>query len=230
MSLFRLSDWRSAALPLAVGFTLLIGIVVATTGLAAQLAAGNAAVQRSLAIELHLSQLLSYVQDAETGQRGYLLTGDEEYLVPYHAAVDVLPRELTELDTLIFDSPVQVVHGANLKTAIGEKLAELTSTIERRRAGALSEALKIVSEGVGQRAMVRARSIIGEMRTEEGRLLIERQLHVERQTFRVQVGVIMAFLTLMIVAALTLYKTRQQTLGIIAARDELRSSNERLIQ
>ena len=86
MPFFRLREWRSVVLPLAIGFLLLLGVIAATAWFGAQRGLANAAVQRTLDIELRLSRVLSLMQDAETGQRGYLLTGDEGYLLPYEAA------------------------------------------------------------------------------------------------------------------------------------------------
>ena len=86
MPFFRLREWRSVVVPLAIGFLLLMGVIAATAWFGAQRGTANAAVQRVLDVELQLSGILSLMQDAETSQRGYLLTGDEAYLQPYEAA------------------------------------------------------------------------------------------------------------------------------------------------
>ena len=86
MPLFKFREWRSVVLPLASGFLLLIAVGAVTAWFTAQRQLANAAMQRTLDVELRLSSVLSLLQDAETGQRGYLLTGDEAYLAPYTAA------------------------------------------------------------------------------------------------------------------------------------------------
>src|SRR5690349_17748056 len=51
--------------------------------------------------------VLSLVQDAETGQRGYLITNDDAYLTPYRAAIEAIPKQLQRLKPLVSDNPSQ---------------------------------------------------------------------------------------------------------------------------
>ena len=74
MPFFRLREWRSVVVPLAIGFLLLMGVIAATAWFGAQRGTANAAVQRVLDVELQLSGILSLMQDAETSQRGEPLT------------------------------------------------------------------------------------------------------------------------------------------------------------
>lgn len=67
----------------------------------------DAQAAQSHAIRTQLQQLLSTLQDAETGQRGYLLTGNNNYLEPYQAAKLRLERQLAQLDALITARPVR---------------------------------------------------------------------------------------------------------------------------
>ncbi|HET7154863.1 MAG TPA: CHASE3 domain-containing protein, partial [Hyphomicrobiaceae bacterium] len=168
MPFFRLREWRSVVVPLAIGFLLLMGVIAATAWFGAQRGTANAAVQRVLDVELQLSGILSLMQDAETSQRGYLLTGDEAYLQPYEAARRSIAGEMDELRTLMAGSPGQSDHLAALKKIIDDKFVELVSVIDRRRAGATGEALALVSEGTGKRLMDRLRAILGEMRAVQG--------------------------------------------------------------
>jgi CHASE3 domain sensor protein len=115
MPFFQLREWRSVVVPLAIGFLLLMGVVAATAWFGVQRGTANTAVQRILDIELRLSGVLSLLQDAETGQRGYLLTGDEAYLQPYEAARRSFDGEMGELRALMADSPGQSGHLAALK-------------------------------------------------------------------------------------------------------------------
>ena len=56
---------------------------------------------------LSLSNLLSLAKDAETGQRGFVITGDERYLAPHTQAVDRIHGQLAELEELVRDNPEQ---------------------------------------------------------------------------------------------------------------------------
>ena len=86
-----------------------------------------------------LEDVLSTVKDAETGQRGYLLTGKDSYLDPYNAAVGEMGPRLEALQRLTIDNPTRQDPLASLKQHIGAKLAELKQTIDlhqsQRRAG-----------------------------------------------------------------------------------------------
>ena len=77
--------------------------------------------------------LFSALKDAETGQRGYALTGEEEFLQPYLAVRDRVSDHLTELRQLTF-SPAAQKNLDELKPLVDTKLAELKQSIELRRA------------------------------------------------------------------------------------------------
>jgi CHASE3 domain sensor protein len=91
-----------------------------------------------------LAQTLDEVEtrlvDAETGQRGYLLTGDEAYLEPYHAAINNLGRVMFRLKDVTSGDPNQEKHVQNLDLLIENKLRELQKTIDLRRSGEISAA------------------------------------------------------------------------------------------
>jgi CHASE3 domain sensor protein len=149
MPLFQLREWRSVVLPLAIGFLLLTGVVAAKAWFTAQRGQANAAVQRTLDIELRLSAVLSLLQDAETGQRGYLLTADESYLGPHQAAADGIAEPIEALRALLQGNAAQTQRVSALKKIIEDKLEELKASIELRRADAVQEALTLVRQGSG---------------------------------------------------------------------------------
>jgi CHASE3 domain sensor protein len=65
-----------------------------------------------------VENVLSAVKDAETGHRGYQLTGDTSYLEPYHASIQELPEMLHELDSLVQDNFLQKRHVDTLQLLI----------------------------------------------------------------------------------------------------------------
>ena len=101
-----------------------------------------------------LAYLLDLLQDAETGQRGYLLTGEEEYLQPYAAAAPSVASEITQIRALIGND----ADGQDRLTRIGSladgKLAEMRETIGLKRAGDGGSALALVRTGFGERTMI----------------------------------------------------------------------------
>ena len=104
-----------------------------------------------------LRNVLIDLQDAETGQRGFIITGRESYLAPYRRAESQADQDLHQLDT-----PAELVNRQALTrlTDLGRlKFAELAQTIALRRAGHLGAALAIVQSDRGQRYMNGVREV-----------------------------------------------------------------------
>ena len=119
-------------------------------------------------------RLLSALKDAETGQRGYLITGEEKYLEPYQAALGLEQTNLASLKQLTQDNPRQQQRLANIEALLQEKLAELKQTIELRRAQGLPAAIVVVDTGKGKAVMDQIRKQVAEAEDEEARLLEQR--------------------------------------------------------
>jgi PAS domain S-box-containing protein len=121
-----------------------------------------------------LEATLSTLKDAETGQRGYLLTGEERYLEPYHSAIARINQQVVGLQQLTADNNRQQQRIRDLKIAIDSKLAELQETISLRRQQNLEAALPQVKSGRGQQIMGDIRQQIATMTAEETQLLQQR--------------------------------------------------------
>ncbi|QDG94412.1 response regulator (plasmid) [Rhizobium sp. NIBRBAC000502774] len=135
-----------------------------TTG---SLRENNARVVQTHEVIVAIDLLQSDVQDAETGQRGYLLTGNERYLEPYERARSQLTARFKELELFVGANLVQQRRLGELRSHVDRKLDELARTIALRRDGNAEAALAIVNSDVGKIAMDAVRSTIGDMRTEE---------------------------------------------------------------
>ncbi|MGA9208098.1 MAG: PAS domain S-box protein [Terriglobales bacterium] len=127
--------------------------------------------QHTHAVKEELNTVLHLLDDAETGQRGYLLTGDPSYLQPYNTAVSELDGRLSRLADLTKDDPTQRERVSQLRRLEQEKLAELRQTIQLHQQGKDQEALRIVLSGAGKRQMDELRREVTEAKTEEDRLL-----------------------------------------------------------
>src|SRR6266478_6228250 len=119
----------------------------------------------------NLDETVARLVDAETGQRGYLLTGVDAYLEPYRAAIKNLDQTIGRLKSLTSDNPNQQKRIQILEPLVGEKLAELQRTIDLRKNTGLAAANRVVLEGSGKQAMDQIRAIIAEMANEEKDLL-----------------------------------------------------------
>ena len=153
-------------------------LVIAALSFVSLQATGRTAVRVTHVFEVldELRDLLSTLKDAETGQRGFLLTGTEGYLEPYTGATFALPRVFANVEVLVADSALQRRRLDSLRRYADDKMQELGQTIELRRSGDIEGALALVRTDRGRETMVRIRSVIAEMQEEERRLLEERQL------------------------------------------------------
>lgn len=127
-----------------------------------------------------LEATLSTLKDAETGQRGYLLTGEERYLEPYHSAIARINQQVVGLQQLTADNNRQQQRISDLKIAINSKLAELEGTINLRRKQNLEAALQEVKSGRGKQIMGGIRQQIATMTAEETQLLQQRARESKR--------------------------------------------------
>ncbi|MBF0187446.1 MAG: EAL domain-containing protein [Magnetococcales bacterium] len=126
-------------------------------------------------VKITLGTILSTLQDTETGQRGYLLTGEDHYLEPYNWGLGKLPVIFNRLKSLTLDNPTQQNTLKEISPLIDAKLSELDETIQLRKAGNLEAALTVVSTDAGKEFMDKLRVLIQLMISEEARLLEERK-------------------------------------------------------
>ena len=132
------------------------------------------AIRRSSELVAELDGIRSGVTDAETGQRGFLLTGEERYLAPsLTASTDIVEAHVNTLRGLAADRPDIERQIAALEIPLRDKLEELRETIRLRREKGAEAALGLVLTDRGLRASERIRSTLGAMREEEQRRLAE---------------------------------------------------------
>lgn len=130
-----------------------------------------------------LSELQSGMTDAETGQRGYVITGEERYLEPYFTAHRALPARLQELRTLLTDNREQVARLNQLEPMLREKFDELAHTIAaRKQAGGFNAAADMVRSDLGKQIMDRIRVQIAAMQNHEETQLMQRAAEVQNDT------------------------------------------------
>ena len=124
------------------------------------------AVARINAAVESLSQMqtvLSITKDAETGQRGYLLTGETRYLQPYTAAQAALKPEMGRLRALVQGSPDQLQRFEHLQALVAQKMGELDETVNLRRQGNVEGAADVVRTDRGRATMDALRNTLREM-------------------------------------------------------------------
>ena len=153
-----------------------------------QVLRANRWVEHTLAVNVQLQSVGSLLRDAETGQRGYLLTGNEGYLEPYENAVRQLPTGLARLREMILDNPEQSGNMQRLEELSSRKVTELQRTIDLYRSGKPDAARSIVLSNFGQHDMDEIRSVLAQMAQVEGNLLAERKKTLSNVEFRENVS------------------------------------------
>ncbi|MGC3970666.1 MAG: CHASE3 domain-containing protein [Pirellulales bacterium] len=149
----------------------------------------------------NLAETLSLLKDAETGQRGYIITGDRKFLEPYHAADASIDRSLADFRKLTSDNSRQLDAAGKLESLVARRRDLLKENITLRDAQGFDAARDAVGEGRGKAAMDEVRTQTAAMIAEEERLLTERRDEFTRQ-FRTAVitGIATAGVGLMMVA------------------------------
>jgi diguanylate cyclase (GGDEF)-like protein/PAS domain S-box-containing protein len=165
----------------------LAGLVAVTILFArqAELTLKQTALQADLSIRLRqLQGVLVALVDAETGQRGYLLTQRDRYLIPYTAALAKMPQLLTALDDAQLNDGTFRIKAGKAKALVALKLAELAETIRLRKLGRDDEAKALVMSDTGQNYMEQARVAVNEaldaVRSERDQLAVDIAAGVSR--------------------------------------------------
>jgi CHASE3 domain sensor protein len=144
-----------------------------------------------------LESILQRMTDAETGQRGYILTSVRKYLVPYARAVEDLGVLSLQLRRSVRDSCIQLARVDELDQALKEKLDELARTSSVQEKEGSSAARQMVLSNVGQQRMDRVRSPIAQMRQTETELLKVRSLRaLKTERKMLMITVLLAMLSI----------------------------------
>jgi signal transduction histidine kinase len=192
--------FRSSLLMLAVGVLILFGIVGTSLWLVQvnrDYSDETASLRR---IRSSIVNVLTTVQDAETGQRGYLLANDVAYLAPYTAALENLPKRRQTLIDNVKPLPSYAEKLDALKAAIDGKMNELSATVALTRDGKLSEAVAIVRDDAGREYMDAIRAILGgflEQTDNRLRVVVEKQLSAASTLQLVTIGGAIAILVVL---------------------------------
>jgi len=170
---------RKIAAGFGLAFTLLVAIGLVAYRGTSSLTTTSYSVEHTHAVIEHIAALLSLMKDAETGQRGYVITGDEAFLEPYQHATGDIPKTVKDLRQLTSDNPRQQTRLDEADPLIAAKLAELKQTIDLRKASGFEPTQRIVQAGTGKKAMDDLRRVLADMDGEERELLKQRASDVE---------------------------------------------------
>jgi two-component system CheB/CheR fusion protein len=168
--------------------------------------------------------VLGMLRDAETGQRGYLLTGNESYLAPYDAAARDAASGLASLASLTADNPPQHQRAEALRRQADAKLKELAETIRVRREGDAAGAQARVETGVGRRMMEEIRKTADGIHSEEESLLARRIAEAELAARVLRAATLGAAALVLALLAALVWVIRRDLVGRAQAEARLRTT------
>ncbi len=197
--LSRASIWAALGLAVGLAFFVISGAVAYRN--IQSLRDSDGAIRHTHSVLMALDELLSATQDAETGQRGYLLTGSQAYLEPYDSAVKNLNGRMQAVATLTRDNPTQQANVAALKRHVDAKLAELRETVDLRRTQGVAASLAVVMTDRGKMEMDAIRAQLNTMAQEELRL---RQIRMDDMAAASRTAIMTGIISSLIGAGLTL--------------------------
>lgn len=175
----------------------------------------------------HLRNVRSAISEAESGQRGFVITGRPEYLREYERNVERTMQDLEAVAGLTADNPHQQGRVPELQAAIEERVAIMGQPIAARRAGSFNTAQSIVSSGTGRHLMAAIHAGLAAMENEENRLLDRRRSEAARgrKTFLVSLAV-GSLAGVLLLSGLFLFIRKLFAVKAARLRDEARHLSE----
>ena len=166
--------------------------------------------------------LFSSLQDAETGQRGYLLTGEDVYLEPWRTGSARVPGHEALLAKLVSDNPEQAARVEQLRQAADLRLKTLRENLDLARSGDIEGARDRIASGIGKVQMDRIRVLAAEVMAVERDLLATRQIKArkdEQVSLLLTLGLGGAGLLCLAVMIVAMVRSNQALTAALAGRD-----------
>jgi signal transduction histidine kinase len=214
---------------LVIALLFMVGSVVAVAGLYRTQSQDRDRARQTAATQLALAQVMSLLQDAETGQRGYLLTGSETYLQPFTEATTGLKQSLETLGEQVSSTTVQARAFGELQSLAEQKLAELNRTIALKKQGKDSEALAIVVGNQGKELMDRARTVVGKLQSGQATILQEAALAIDRDRLLTEIGIGVALVIALALTVIVLLDATRQYSETLAINAQLKAAHIRVL-
>ncbi|MDX2274756.1 MAG: CHASE3 domain-containing protein [Hyphomonadaceae bacterium] len=224
----RLPAAATYAAALSAALILLILVVAGAFGQSLTNSALNEDVRQSIERRSHLRLLMRAMQDAETGQRGYLLTGDEAYLEPYLAGLADVRIELDAVSRQAHSTETRL-EAAQLRNLVDLKVDEMDRTVNLRRTGRTDEVQAILRSDVGKTYMDDFRAIINVAEQRENGNVVNALAQVDRGGARMRLVIALAGLLLFAIGALLVITVRNAMAELRQSRDLTEQAHQRLL-
>ncbi len=212
----------AAGYSVAMVIVLALGVVAYRSGRSALLTSRQ--VTHTYDVLHQIERLLSKLIDAETGVRGYIITGLDSFLEPYTSALPQVTGDFDELRRLTADNPAQQRRLDSLRPLIAARLDDLRQKVDVRRRNGFQPAAVLVQAGRGKQTMDDIRELVRQMEAEEQALLQRRAAEADatarNTTLSVGLGTTLA-LIIVVIASVVLSRAvsrpLQETTGVLAS-------------
>ena len=218
--------WQRYLLLLLLAILLLVGVGWAALSTGAELNSTLREVSQLQEATKRLSVLLARVVDLETGQRGYLLTGDQAYLKPYREAEREIPAAFRDVDEALGEYPEARAEVASIEESLAKKRGEIAASLAVYQQQGAEPALAMIRSGFGNEVMEEIRSSIARLTLDTRGLIAEKQGHLEKVIAQRNVSIFSA-LGLAIVASFAGFLLLRRHLAALRQEQALRAEAAR---
>ncbi|OUM01337.1 CHASE3 domain-containing protein [Variovorax sp. JS1663] len=174
-------------------------------------------------VRLALNTLLQSIVDAETGQRGYLLTGEARYREPYDIAVKQVDGQLAALQLLYAHRPAEAARLAQLSKHVSRKLAEIDMSVRLRQEGNDDAWKFVITTDVGREEMEAIRQQAGELISMSNEALMRGQVQISKSLRFARIGIALVALA----GLLAFYLYLRQTHALRSAGERQQEALQR---
>ncbi|MEO5806361.1 CHASE3 domain-containing protein [Devosia sp.] len=168
--------------------------------------------------------------DAESGQRGYLLTDDNAYLPPYYHTLTIIDQDMAVLGQLTLGNAEQTTRLDSISEAVKRKLSEMSSTIALVRDGHSDLAKSVVKAGEGTELMSNLRTTLDEFVAQEDQRLLERNQSIAATRLMLVVAILVALASAVVLTYVLFNRTQRQVSAMARSQDALFGQRDALTQ
>jgi two-component sensor histidine kinase/CHASE3 domain sensor protein len=213
---------RQATGTIAIGFVLLLGAILLQGRLVWQSSRLIFAVQEARAVQTAATQVLDSLLNAESGQRGFLITSDQSYLDGYQRAAEELPAQLDALQHAPAHGGATDALIAQIVTLSRAKMNELQETITLERGGRHEQALALVRTGRGEASMKVIRAAMARLQDSVAGPLAQKRIALDALQSWLMLGVLGAMLVACILAGVLIRSSTRQLRALELREETLR--------
>ncbi|MGY8526336.1 CHASE3 domain-containing protein [Paracidovorax citrulli] len=224
--MLKLSSLRSTLL-LAGGILLTVVVLIASEAGNIRLREGYSQVIRSQNVQSDISTLLAELVNAEAGQRGYLLTGRESYLEPYHRAIPRIHALMSDIRMRFTDDPEALRQFSEASLMISRKLTEMELTLIYGKRD-VEVALDLIRTDFGKQTMEKARLGLEALRARSAASVARNLEHADRDINLSRYGIgLLTAINIVLLVIVGFQHSRRLAVSE-AARTELEEESARL--